>query len=89
MFVLPLLSGEGVPPFPDTEFGCASYLVRDPTSWLLHPPARKTKSKSSFYERIFAALLLFLVFQILTQMQTLLRGGATIHIKRDMNEMHA
>lgn len=43
MFVLPLLSCKGVPPFPDTEFGCTSYLVRNPTSGLLHPPTGKTR----------------------------------------------
>lgn len=38
MSVLPLLPREGVPPFPDAEFGCTCYLVRNSTSGSLHPP---------------------------------------------------
>lgn len=43
MFVLPLLSCKGIPPFPDTEFGCTAYLVRNSTSGFLHPPTATTR----------------------------------------------
>lgn len=39
--MVPPLSREGVPTFSDAEFGRASYLVRNATSGLLHPPAAK------------------------------------------------
>lgn len=53
MFMLPLLACEGVPPFPDTDFGRTAYLVGNTTPGLPHPPTWARWS-NMWYESITA-----------------------------------